>query len=161
MQTLHISHNDLDGLGCGILIKKFMSGNIKTAYLGYDDIDRYIEDNYQYYDRIIITDVSPQYGTVEMLAGEKDVLIIDHHASSEALKDFHFTYHNITKCATLLTYEYLLKELSPEQLKRFEEMDKGRTKLSTIQAYANFEYGFKLGAMLMNEVFSNHQEEKE
>lgn len=45
-----------------------------------------------------------------MLAGEKDVLIIDHHASSEALKDFHFTYHNITKCATLLTYEYLLKE---------------------------------------------------
>ncbi len=122
MQTLHISHNDLDGLGCGILIKKFMSGNIKTAYLGYDDIDRYIEDNYQYYDRIIITDVSPQYGTVEMLAGEKDVLIIDHHASSEALKDFHFTYHNITKCATLLTYEYLLKELSPEQLKRFEEI---------------------------------------
>ena len=97
MQTLHISHNDLDGLGCGVLIKKFMSGNIKTAYLGYDDIDRYIEDNYQYYDRIIITDVSPQYGTVEMLAGEKDVLIIDHHASSEALKDFHFTYHNITK----------------------------------------------------------------
>lgn len=58
-------------------------------------------------------------------------------------------------------YEYLLKELSPEQLKRFEEMDKGRTKLSTIQAYANFEYGFKLGAMLMNEVFSNHQEVKE
>ena len=77
MQTLHISHNDLDGLGCGVLIKKFMPGNIKTVYLGYDDIDRYIEDNYHYYDKIIITDVSPQYGTVEMLAGEKDVLIID------------------------------------------------------------------------------------
>ena len=110
MQTLHISHNDLDGLGCGVLIKKFISGNIKTVYLGYDDIDRYIEDNYHYYDRIIITDVSPQYGTVEMLAGEKDVLIIDHHASSEALKDFHFTYHDITKCATMLTYEYLLQK---------------------------------------------------
>ena len=110
MQTLHISHNDLDGLGCGVLIKKFISGNIKTVYLGYDDIDRYIEDNYHYYDRIIITDVSPQYGTVEMLAGEKDVLIIDHHASSEALKDFHFTHHDITKCATMLTYEYLLQK---------------------------------------------------
>lgn len=110
MQTLHISHNDLDGLGCGVLIKKFMPGNIKTVYLGYDDIDRYIEENYHYYDRIIITDVSPQYGTVEMLAGEKDVLIIDHHASSDALKDFHFTHHDITKCATLLTYEYLLQE---------------------------------------------------
>lgn len=110
MQTLHISHNDLDGLGCGVLIKKFMPGNIKTVYLGYDDIDRYIEDNYHYYDRIIITDVSPQYGTVEMLAGEKDVLIIDHHASSDALKDFHFTHHDITKCATMLTYEYLLQK---------------------------------------------------
>lgn len=110
MQTLHISHNDLDGLGCGVLIKKFLSGSIKTVYLGYDDIDNYIEENYQYYDRIIITDVSPLYGTVEMLAGEKDVLIIDHHASSEALKDFHFTHHDITKCATLLTYEYLLNE---------------------------------------------------
>ncbi len=110
MQTLHISHNDLDGLGCGVLIKKFMPGNIKTAYLGYDDIDRYIEENYHYYDRIIITDVSPQYGTVEMLAGEKDVLIIDHHASSDALKDFHFTHHDITKCATMLTYEYLMQK---------------------------------------------------
>ena len=110
MQTLHISHNDLDGLRCGVLTKKFMPGNIKTAYLGYDDIDRYIEENYHYYDRIIITDVSPQYGTVEMLAGEKDVLIIDHHASSDALKDFHFTHHDITKCATMLTYEYLLQK---------------------------------------------------
>lgn len=110
MQTLHISHNDLDGLGCGVLIKKFMHGNIKTVYLGYDDIDQYIEDKYHYYDRIIITDVSPQYGTVEMLAGEKDVLIIDHHASSDSLKDFHFTHHDITKCATMLTYEYLLQE---------------------------------------------------
>ncbi len=109
MQTLHISHNDLDGLGCGVLIKKFMPGNIKTAYLGYDDIDSYIEENYQYYDRIIITDVSPSYGMVEMLAGEKDVIIIDHHISSEPLKDFPFTYHNIKKCATLLTYEYLIE----------------------------------------------------
>ncbi len=110
MQILHISHNDLDGLGCGVLIKKFIPGNIKTVYLGYDDIDMYIEENFVNYNKIIITDVSPQYGTVEMLAGEKDVLIIDHHESSIALKDFHFTYHDITKCATLLTLEYLKKE---------------------------------------------------
>lgn len=58
-------------------------------------------------------------------------------------------------------YEYFLKALPPEQVKRFKEMDKGRTKLSNMQAYANFEYGFKLGAMLMSEVFSDHEEEKE
>lgn len=58
-------------------------------------------------------------------------------------------------------YEYLMKELSPEQVRRFEEMDKGRTKLSNMQAYANFEYGFRLGAMLMSEVFSDNPEPKE
>ena len=108
MRTLHITHNDLDGLGCGVLIKKFLPGNITTAYLGYDDIDNCIEEQMHNYDQIIVTDVSPKYGSVEMMAGEKDVLIIDHHKTSEKLKDFHFTIHDITKCASLLTYEYLI-----------------------------------------------------
>lgn len=58
-------------------------------------------------------------------------------------------------------YEYFMKELPPEQARQFEEMDKGRTTLTSMQAYANFEYGFKLGARLMSEVFSNPQEIKE
>ena len=58
-------------------------------------------------------------------------------------------------------YEHLMKELSPEQAKRFEEIDKGRMKLSNMQAYANFEYGFRLGAMLMSEVFSHNSEPRE
>lgn len=110
MQTLHISHNDLDGLGCGVLIKKFLPGPVTTAYLGYDDIDAFIEDNLHRYDNVIITDVSPSYNSVEMLAGETDTVIIDHHASSEKLKDFHFTVHDISVCATLLTYRWLQKQ---------------------------------------------------
>lgn len=58
-------------------------------------------------------------------------------------------------------YESFVKELPPEQAKRFEEMDRKMSKMSNIQAYANFEYGFKLAAMLMSEVFCNHQEPKE
>ena len=54
-------------------------------------------------------------------------------------------------------YEHFLKTLPPEQVKQFEEMDRKRTKLSNMQAYANFEHGFKLGAMLMSEVFSDNQ----
>ncbi len=107
MVTLHITHNDLDGLGCGVLIKKFMPGTITTVYTGYDEVENIIEENIHMYDRIIITDVSASYGTIEMLAGEKDVIIIDHHATSSRLKEFPFTVHDITKCATLLTYEYL------------------------------------------------------
>ncbi|MCI8577737.1 MAG: hypothetical protein HFG64_09535 [Lachnospiraceae bacterium] len=58
-------------------------------------------------------------------------------------------------------YEYFMKALSPEQVQRLEEMDHGRAKLSDMQAYANFEYGFRLGAMLMNEVFNDHREPEE
>ncbi len=107
MKTLHISHNDLDGIGCGILIKKFLSGSISTVYLGYDDIDDYIEENMYKYDRIIISDVSPSLSSVEMLAGEKEVVILDHHASTEILKQFSFTIHDLNKCATLITYDWL------------------------------------------------------
>ncbi len=110
MRTLHISHNDLDGVGCGILIKKFLSGSIDTIYLGYDDIDNYIEENMYKYDRIIISDVSPSFSSVEMLAGEKDVVILDHHASTEPLKEFHFTVHDLTKCATLITWHWLKEQ---------------------------------------------------
>lgn len=107
MRTLHISHNDLDGIGCGILIKKFLTKNIDTVYLGYDDIDDYIEENMYSYDRIIISDVSPSFELVEMLAGEKDVVILDHHATTEKLKQFHFTVHDLNKCATLITWHWL------------------------------------------------------
>ena len=110
MLTLHISHNDLDGLGCGVLIKKYLTGTIKTIYLGYDDIETVINEKMNMYDRIIITDISIPYGTVEMLAGEKDVIIIDHHASSENMKNFSFTIHDISKSATLLTYDWLEKQ---------------------------------------------------
>lgn len=51
-------------------------------------------------------------------------------------------------------YEYFMKTLPTEQAGRFKEMDKNRTKLSNMQAYANFEYGFKLGAMLIGEILS-------
>lgn len=110
MKTLHISHNDLDGLGCGVLIKKFLPGPITTAYLSYDDIEAFIEDKMHLYDKVIITDVSPSYNSVEMLAGETDTVIIDHHASSERLKEFPFTVHDTNACATLLTYQWLDKQ---------------------------------------------------
>lgn len=110
MQTLHITHNDLDGLGCGVLIKKFLPGPITTAYLSYDDIDIFIEENLHKYDKVIITDVSPSYNSVEMLAGETDTVIIDHHATSEKLKDFPFTIHDTSASATMLTYQWLKKQ---------------------------------------------------
>lgn len=122
MKVLHITHNDLDGLGCGVLIKKFLPGSITTNYLSYDDIDSVIEKNFHKFDQIVITDVSPAFNTIEVLAGEKDVLLIDHHLTTEKLKKFPFTVHSTEKCATLLTYDYLISQgFKAEAYKRMAE----------------------------------------
>ena len=107
MKRLHISHNDLDGVGCGILIKKFLPGKTDTVYLSYDEIDPLLNSDLDRYDEVIITDVSPSYKSVAKVISEKELLIIDHHLSSESLKDFPNVYHDINFCATMLTYKYL------------------------------------------------------
>jgi len=107
MKRLHISHNDLDGVGCGVLIKKFLPGKTDTCYLSYNEIDHVLEEETDKYTDIIITDISPSYSSVAKLISEKNIVIIDHHISSEKLKEFPNVYHDIGSCATLLTYNYL------------------------------------------------------
>lgn len=103
---LHLSHNDLDGVGCGILVKAAMPG-VRTVYLSYDDLDAAMEDISPEASTVIITDITPSASVVSRLAGERELMVIDHHVSSEPLKRYPFVTHAIGKCATLLTYEKL------------------------------------------------------
>lgn len=106
---LHITHNDMDGAGCAILVKKCFE-NVHTAYLNYHEVDEYIKENYRMYDRIIISDVTPSIGTIETLKNKCNLFVIDHHKTSEKLKKFDFTIHDLSKSATLLTFDWLLGE---------------------------------------------------
>jgi len=58
-KILHITHNDLDGAGCGIIIKKIYP-DASINYLDYKDVDDFILRNYSNYNRLIITDVTPK-----------------------------------------------------------------------------------------------------
>ncbi len=104
---LHITHNDLDGAGCAILVKKCFE-MVNTAYLNYDEVDSYLEENYKTYDKIIITDVTPSKAKIEKLKNKMNLTLIDHHKSTEVLKKYDFTIHSLEKSATLLTYEWLI-----------------------------------------------------
>lgn len=106
---LHITHNDMDGAGCAILIKKCFE-QVHTAYLNYHEVDEYLKENYKMYDKIIITDVSASLGVIESLKNKCNLTLIDHHKTSVSLKKFHFTIHEMDKSATKLTYEWLLNE---------------------------------------------------
>jgi oligoribonuclease NrnB/cAMP/cGMP phosphodiesterase (DHH superfamily) len=106
---LHITHNDLDGAGCAILIKKCFK-MVNTAYLNYDEVDDYLEENYRMYDKIIITDVTPSLSKIEKIGHKMNLTLIDHHKSTEVLKKYDFTIHSLEKSATLLTYEWLISK---------------------------------------------------
>ncbi len=56
---LHISHNDLDGVTCGALTKKFIK-DVDNMFCNYNEIDAILEEvSLRKYDQILITDMSP------------------------------------------------------------------------------------------------------
>lgn len=52
--------------------------------------------------------------------------------------------------------QYFMKQLSPEDEDRFDEFENLLSESSSMYAYANFVYGFKLGTMLMCEVIKDN-----
>lgn len=104
---LHISHNDLDGVSCGVLTRKFLR-DVDNIFCNYNEIDPILEEvSLRKYDQILITDMSPSKKGLNQILGEIEVTVIDHHETSAWLKDMTTTIHDITKSATLLTYEWL------------------------------------------------------
>jgi hypothetical protein len=104
---LHISHNDLDGVSCGVLTKKFIR-EVDNIFCNYNEIDQILaEVNTAEYERILITDMSPGKRAFERLLGEIEMIIIDHHESSVWLTEMTECIHDIKKSATLLTFEWL------------------------------------------------------
>ncbi|MCA1927962.1 MAG: phosphoesterase, partial [Calditerrivibrio sp.] len=78
---LHVTHNDLDGVGCAILVKKCYDF-VETFYLNYDEVDNFIQNNYNKYDQIIITDISPSEEIFNFLENHIEIVFIDHHKTS-------------------------------------------------------------------------------
>ncbi|MBZ4644340.1 MAG: phosphoesterase [Deferribacteraceae bacterium] len=103
---LHVTHNDMDGAGCAVLLKKFLD-IADTVYLNYDEIDGFLIKNYNRYNKIVITDLSPTIETAHFLKNYVELFFIDHHMTSLELSKIIDSYHDTTKSATLLTYEWL------------------------------------------------------
>lgn len=104
---LHISHNDLDGVTCGAMTKRFLK-DVDNIFCNYGEIDLILEEvSLRKYDQILITDMSPGKRGLQEIMGEIEVTLIDHHETSKWLTEMIPSVHDITKCATLLTWEWL------------------------------------------------------
>ena len=118
MNILSLSHSDLDGISCQIVLRA-QFGEIRRMNISYGKIDEYLEivDEYCYREapkKVFVTDLSFKYNQLEklsMIASKyKDIkfYFIDHHPFEEEYK--HLGLSNFTiiisdkASATKLTY---------------------------------------------------------
>lgn len=118
-----LSHNDLDGIGCGIVAKMAFGDDVKVRYNSVQILDREVEKFLESGDlatELIITDLSVNEENEKRLeefrkAGGKAVLI-DHHKTALHLNEYEWGRVQVEEeegrlaSATSLLYRYLIDE---------------------------------------------------
>ncbi|MDF2856309.1 MAG: oligoribonuclease, partial [Neobacillus sp.] len=118
-----LSHNDLDGVGCGILAKLAFGDQVKVKYNSVSGLDREVEWFLENEDKetfLFITDLSVNQKNEKKLelffqAGGK-VQFIDHHKTSLHFNEYDWAHvvveddEGTLTSATSLFYEYLVAQ---------------------------------------------------
>lgn len=133
-----LSHNDLDGVGCGILAKLAFNNQVKVRYNSVSGLDREVGwffENDSKDTFLFITDLSVNQENEKRLqeffqAGGK-IQLLDHHKTSLHYNDYEWGHVKVEDSegkltsATSLLYEYLVerKLLQPsEAISEFVEL---------------------------------------
>jgi oligoribonuclease NrnB/cAMP/cGMP phosphodiesterase (DHH superfamily) len=117
------THNDTDGVSCGILGKLAFGDDIQIDYSSYNDINdkvsKFLSLHIDQYDRVYITDISVDVDTaaqIEKLEAHdrKKILLLDHHQTAHWLNRFEWAEVTVEKAGrkesgTTLFYDYLLQ----------------------------------------------------
>ena len=118
-----LSHNDLDGVGCGILAKLAFGQDVKVRYNSISSLNREIEfflENDPPDTFLFITDLSPSVENEKKLNDYfvefKNIQLLDHHKTAMHLNDYEWGLvlvedekGNLTS-ATSLFYEFLVSQ---------------------------------------------------
>ncbi|WP_342429767.1 oligoribonuclease [Neobacillus sp. FSL H8-0543] len=129
-----LSHNDLDGVGCGILAKLAFGDQVKVRYNSVSSLDREVEwflENEAKDTFLFITDLSVNQKNEKKLEAfyqtEKKVQFIDHHKTALHFNEYEWGHVVIEDeegrltSATSLFYEYLLGQQLIESSKAITE----------------------------------------
>lgn len=128
------SHNDLDGVSCGIIARIAFGANVNNRYNSVQGLDlqveRYLEKAAED-DHLFITDLSVNKENEERIESfikkGGNVTLIDHHKTALNLNDY--TWGNVTvaypdghlACATSLLYDYLVEHYDLEKTNALNE----------------------------------------
>lgn len=156
-------HNDLDGVGCEIVLKSvFKDMCIRVYSCDYNSIDDCINeviDNDLNYEHIIIADICPSHDVMQKLDSIQrkgvSIILFDHHKTSLKYNDFSWVLVSESKSVTLLMYEYYVKRHI--NLNRFvkEEIQNLDLFATTVHEYDTWSW-VKIGnkeAVRLNDLF--------
>ena len=116
-----LTHNDLDGVGCGILARLAFEDRVKVRYNSIGSLNReiesFLEEDSDTF--LFITDMSPneenEKKLQERFASKGMVQLIDHHKTAEHLNEYEWGFvlsideEGKGTSATSLFYDYLIR----------------------------------------------------
>lgn len=119
-----ITHNDLDGVGCGIIASYILGNGIDISYCSNHQVDKVFSDTLSSgeYEMIILTDVSINKENAEKVKeSDMNVLLLDHHPTALWLNEYPFAKVFIedtdgTKtCGTQLFASFLYQSMEEDK----------------------------------------------
>jgi oligoribonuclease NrnB/cAMP/cGMP phosphodiesterase (DHH superfamily) len=117
------THNDTDGVSCGILGKLAFGDRLHVEYSNYDDINdkvkKFLDMYVDRYDKVFITDISVNEEIAEAIEnlaayGKNKFFLLDHHQTAEWLNRYSWARVTVEKqgvkaSGTSLLYEHLVE----------------------------------------------------
>lgn len=105
-KILNLSHDDMDGSGSVIPLYNYFD-NLHTIRVKYNQIDTYVERiNYDKYDAVILTDISPS--NPDLIKDADNLIVLDHHESAKCNHDpenMRFVY--VGESASMLSQKFI------------------------------------------------------
>lgn len=170
------THNDLDGVGCGIVGRVMLGNDIVISYINNHEVDSNVEeciknhDKTNEYDLIIFSDLCPSQNALQNITTyfPGKVVVLDHHKSNihaiDILKENGIVEADMDKngkfqCGTSLVYRWLSEHynIKLNNQKLMEEF------VETVRSYDTYQWKTEnniqakylqtLCGMLSNETF--------
>lgn len=119
-----ITHNDLDGIGCAILMEKVFP-DIKTFPIDYRELPKVLPRVLEKakMDQVYITDIALTEELAKLCDDHGKVQHIDHHVSSKKVSDkYPWSLFDVKNCATYLLWKMLSQYANLEDYKEFVEL---------------------------------------
>lgn len=130
-----VTHNDLDGVGCQIILKSICTNfDITVINCNYDKVDRIVKNlvtGSEHYDRLFITDISVRDSSVVELINNttcfSHVVLLDHHETVEELNSQSWATvkmvdeNNKRVCGTTLLLDYIYNNITKDIFKQYRD----------------------------------------